>query len=648
MRSAEKDPRIEAALAEYFERIDCGEPVDRVEYLARHASIADQLISFIAAEEEIRKLAAGGTPSGSVEDSTKSFDAQGQDTNVTPAVEGIVPEGGQAELAGHFGRYRIIRSLGRGGMGTVYLAEDTHIERLVALKTPNFAQDPRGEQKERLFREARAAGNLRHPNICPIYDFGEIEGRPFISMAYIEGRTLAASVGTDPTRTEAWILTLVRKLAFALQAAHEQGVIHRDLKPNNVMIDACEEPIIMDFGLARHVRRGETDVRLTQIGAFVGSPPYMSPEQIAGDPKQIDWRTDQYALGVILYEALTGIAPFRGTLSAVVCQILGKEPEPPSRLRPGLDPRIEAVCLRMLSKRPQDRLPSLKAVAEELATILQDPAPKRRVEPVSTQTQMPRPPAARRPRFVPAIGAAIVVVIILGTATIAWYNHLPPARSIQEDSQTTQPLAAATSLPATAHPASSLRGTIDVIIWGPKSRNRRGLSLVDAGALPLQAGDQIKVQASLDRPAYAYLVWIGADGTGQPVYPWKPGDWNLRPKEERPIKKLSLPEAIDEGWAIDGGPGMETLILLARDQPLDPSLPIKNFFGSLPAQRLQDARSLVWFDQGDVSREQSRAPKFFEPSEIDDPILKTQRILTERLKPYFPLIRAVSFANRGP
>jgi hypothetical protein len=174
MRSAEKDPRIEAALAEYFERIDCGEPVDRVEYLARHASIADQLISFIAAEEEIHKLAAGGTPSGSVEDSTKSFDAQGQDTNVTPGVEGIVPEGGQAELAGHFGRYRIIRSLGRGGMGTVYLAEDTHIERLVALKTPNFAQDPRGEQKERLFREARAAGNLRHPNICPIYDFGEI------------------------------------------------------------------------------------------------------------------------------------------------------------------------------------------------------------------------------------------------------------------------------------------------------------------------------------------------------------------------------------------------------------------------------------------------------------------------------------------
>jgi hypothetical protein len=111
---------------------------------------------------------------------------------------------------------------------------------------------------------------------------------------------------------------------------------------------------------------------------------------------------------------------------------------------------------------------------------------------------------------------------------------------------------------------------------------------------------------------------------------------------------LSLPETIDEGWGIEGGPGMETLILVARDQPLDPSLPIKDFFASLPAQRLQDTRSLVWLDQGEVSRERTRAPKFFEPTEIDDPVLKTQRILRERLKAYFPLIRAVSFANRGP
>jgi serine/threonine protein kinase len=647
-RPEPKDARIEAALAEYLERIEHGEPVDREKFLARHAPIADQLRSFIAADEEVRKLAAAGTPAGPLDESTKSSDAHGQDTIVTPPIDGCATKGGEVELAGQFGRYRIIRALGKGGMGTVYLADDTQMERKVALKTPNFAQDPTGEQKERLFREARTAGNLRHPNICPIHDFGEIEGRPFISMAYIEGRPLSAFVASDPPQTEAWILTLVRKLALALQVAHDQGVIHRDLKPSNVMIDAHAEPIVMDFGLARQMRRAKEDVRLTQSGVLVGSPAYMSPEQIEGDPERIDSRTDQYALGVILYELLTGTAPFRGTLTAVIGQILGKPPEPPSQLRPSLDPRIESVCLRMLSKRPKDRFPSLKAVAEELSTILQDSAPLQRVERMSTRTQPSRLPPARRSRSILAICTAIVVFLILATATIAWFNRLPPAKSIQEDSRAQQSLAAHSSSPATAELASPLRGTIDIVIWEPKNPRRRGLSLADPLALPLHAGDQIKVEASLNRPAYAYVVWIGPDGLARPVYPWRPGDWNLRPPEERTIVTLSLPEPIDEGWAIQGGPGMETLILVARDQPLDPSLPIKDFFASLPAQRLQNDRSLVWFDQGEVSRAQLREPKFFEPSEINDPVLKTQRILTERLKPYFPLIRAVSFANRGP
>jgi serine/threonine protein kinase len=645
-RTVPKDPRIEAALGEYLERIDRGDPVDREEFLARHAPIADQLRSFIAAEVEVRKLAAAGTPAGPVEESTKSFDAHGQDTIVTQPVVGRAAEGGEGELAGQFGRYRVIRALGKGGMGTVYLADDTQIERQVALKTPNFAQDPTGEHKERLFREARTAGNLRHPNICPIHDFGEIEGRPFISMAYIEGRPLSAFVASDRPPTEAWILTLVRRLALALQVAHDQGVIHRDLKPSNVMIDAHAEPIIMDFGLARQVCREKQDVRLTQSGVLVGSPAYMSPEQIEGDPEQIDSRTDQYAIGVILYELLTGTAPFRGTLAAVIGQILGKPPEPPSQLRPSLDPRIESVCLRMLSKRPEDRFPSLKAVAEELSAILQQSAPVRRAEIMSTQPCSL--PAARRPRSILAIGTAIVVFMILATATIAWFNRLPPAKNIQDDWRAQQSVAATTSSPATAELASPLRGTIDVHIWDPNNASRRGLSLADPLALPLHAGDQIKVEASLNRPAHAYVVWIGPDGVARPVYPWRPGDWNLRPPEERSIVTLSLPEAIDEGWAIQGGPGMETLILVARDRPLDPSLPIKDFFASLPAQRLQNDRSLVWFDQGEVSRAQLREPKFFEPTEINDPVLKTQRILTERLKPYFPLIRAVSFANRGP
>ncbi len=140
-------------------------------------------------------------------------------------------------------------------MGTVYLAEDTQIERQVALKTPHFTEDPTGEQMERFYREARAAGNLRHPNICPIYDFGQIDGKHFISMAYIEGRPLSAFIQPDNQQPERQILLLVRKLASALQEAHDHGVVHRDLKPANIMVDKKGEPIIMDFGLAQQTRR---------------------------------------------------------------------------------------------------------------------------------------------------------------------------------------------------------------------------------------------------------------------------------------------------------------------------------------------------------------------------------------------------------
>jgi|HubBroStandDraft_5_1064220.scaffolds.fasta_scaffold85650_2 serine/threonine protein kinase len=151
-------------------------------------------------------------------------------------------QAGGTDLSGVFGRYRIIRALGKGAMGTVYLAQDTHIERQVALKTPHFTEDPIGEQIERFIREARAAGNLRHSHICPIYDFGQIDGKHFISMAYIEGRPLSAFIKADTPQSERQILIVVRKLVLALQEAHDHEIVHRDLKPANIMVDKKGEP----------------------------------------------------------------------------------------------------------------------------------------------------------------------------------------------------------------------------------------------------------------------------------------------------------------------------------------------------------------------------------------------------------------------
>jgi eukaryotic-like serine/threonine-protein kinase len=373
-RTAPKDPQVEAALREFLERVDRGEPVGREEFLARHALIADQLRSAITSEEEVRRLAAK-TPADPAHDSTKSFVAYGQETIVPEAVgqRGSEAETGAAGLSGQFGRYRIIRALGKGAMGTVYLAEDTHIERQVALKSPHFTEDPTGNQTERFFREARSAGNLRHPNICPIYDFGQIDGKHFITMAYIEGRPLSDLIQPGKPQTERKILIAIRKLALALQAAHDKGIVHRDLKPANIMVDTSGEPIIMDFGLARQASQRD-DIRLTQTGNIVGTPAFMSPEQVEGDPEKIGPPSDQYSLGVILYELLTGELPFQGSVMAVMGKILAKDPPRPSQLRPQMDRRIETVCLKMMAKTPAERFASLKAVADEITTILKSPA----------------------------------------------------------------------------------------------------------------------------------------------------------------------------------------------------------------------------------------------------------------------------------
>jgi serine/threonine protein kinase len=266
----------------------------------------------------------------------------------------------------------------------------------VAIKTPHFEGDPTGELLQRFYREAEAAATLLNANICPVYDVGQIEGRHFISMAYIEGRPLSDLVRGGKLQNERHIVIAVHKLARALQQAHDHGIVHRDLKPANIMINRQGEPVIMDFGLARK-RRAEGEASLTHSGVLLGSPAYMSPEQIDGDPDSVGPASDQYSLGVVLYEMLTRQLPFGGSVVNVLAQILTKDFTRPSELRPGLDPRIEAVCLRMMSKKASDRFPSMTAVAEGLYAILKSPV----AEPIAadkspTASRSPAAPAPSR------------------------------------------------------------------------------------------------------------------------------------------------------------------------------------------------------------------------------------------------------------
>jgi serine/threonine protein kinase/tetratricopeptide (TPR) repeat protein len=276
------------------------------------------------------------------------------------------PASGPA-LPEQFGRYRILQQLGQGGMGAVYLAHDSQLDRPVALKVPHFAaDDPEG--LARFLREARLAATLSHPSICPVHDVGQIDGIHYVTMAYIDGKPLADLLGGERPLPERSVAAVVRKLALALAEAHAHGVIHRDLKPSNVMINRRHEPIVMDFGLARRV--GQEDVRLTRSGSILGTPAYMSPEQVDGNAALVGPCSDVYSLGVILYEMLTGRLPFEGSTASVLGQILTKEPPPPSSHRPGLDAALEAICLKAMAKDPAQRYASMTEFADALRKYL--------------------------------------------------------------------------------------------------------------------------------------------------------------------------------------------------------------------------------------------------------------------------------------
>jgi len=274
------------------------------------------------------------------------------------------------------GRYRIERRLGGGGMGEVYLAEHTTIGKLVAIKILNAELAHRPALVERFLIEARSASMVRHDNVVDITDFGHLDdGTPFFVMAYLQGEDLRAKINSRGRLPWAETKPLVLQILAALQAAHDAGVIHRDMKPDNCFClprkdddgaSLGEQVKVMDFGIAKVVTDGH-DHELTQTGVVIGTASYMSPEQ--AQSLELDHRTDIYSVGVILYQMLTGSVPFKATgFMGVLSKHITDPPEPPHERCPEADisPQLEAVILRALAKKPDDRPASARAFAEEL------------------------------------------------------------------------------------------------------------------------------------------------------------------------------------------------------------------------------------------------------------------------------------------
>lgn len=273
------------------------------------------------------------------------------------------------DLPESFGRYRVVRKLGTGGMGTVYLAEDTELGRPVALKVPHVNARTDADVLQRFEREAKIAAQLLHPHICKVFDVGTWNGTPYLTMEFVNGRSLAEA---ESSLSDRQAIQLVRKIAMAMERAHQLQIVHRDLKPANILLTAGGEPKLTDFGLAR--RLGGSEHRLTQSGMVVGTPAYMALEQLQGEVDQIGPQCDVYSLGVILFELLTGRLPFDvpddAPAMTLFAKILTTPPDAPSKYRPGLDPQLEAIVVKATAQQCSVRYASMTAFSAALGQYL--------------------------------------------------------------------------------------------------------------------------------------------------------------------------------------------------------------------------------------------------------------------------------------
>ncbi|GIV95808.1 MAG: hypothetical protein KatS3mg057_0465 [Herpetosiphonaceae bacterium] len=265
------------------------------------------------------------------------------------------------------GRYLILEELGRGGMSRVFRAMDTLLQRPVALKilAPQLSLDP--EFSQRFEREAVTIANMRHPNIVTVYDIGEANDLRYIAMEYIPGRTLQAIIEERGALGLGYAVAILDPVARALDYAHSQGAVHRDVKPHNIMLDGDGRVVLMDFGIAQ--AQGAGRERLTRTGVFMGTPEYISPEQASA--QEVDGRSDLYSLGIVAYELITGRPPFEGPAPQLIIAHVYDEPPAPRSIDPSLPPEIDDAFRKALAKRPDDRFNRATAFINALRTIAQ-------------------------------------------------------------------------------------------------------------------------------------------------------------------------------------------------------------------------------------------------------------------------------------
>jgi serine/threonine protein kinase len=404
--------------------------------------------------------------------------------------------------------YQILGELGRGGMGIVYKARQISLGRIVALKMIRPDQPLDDDAVQRLLREAQSVAALDHPNIVTVHASGQLDGRPFFTMPYVEGQNLLEHVKAHGLPAPAEAAALVSTLADAVAYANQQGILHRDLKPENVLLDTQGRPRITDFGLACHFQ-GPAAERLTYTGQLLGTPAYMAVEQALGKRESLGPATDVYGLGGILYFLLTGKAPFRGqSLTEVLALVMTAAPTPPREFNPRVPAGLEAVCLRCLEKDPARRYPSAKALAAALRESGQE-----------TQAQ-PRPPLRARGRshwLSLGLGAMLcgaVAVALWAAGNAGWLEHSTTAVSSKKPTTVPEPMGIL--------PPERLRTdfvlTVAMLGEGPGGQSIALQPHAD-GLLRLKPDDEVKFRIKAGKDAYVGVWSVNADGPVSQLFP---------------------------------------------------------------------------------------------------------------------------------
>lgn len=487
----------------------------------------------------------------------------------------------RSRVGTRFGPYLLRRLLGTGGFGEVYEAEDTVMHRVVALKLLSSSYSHNPAFRERLFREARTAGRLHDPHVVPIHGCGEIEGQLYIDMRLIDGTDLQSTLERDGALGPARSVNIVRQIAAALDAAHAETVIHRDVKPANILLGKDDFACLVDFGLAN----AATDTKLTSEGTTIGSFAYLAPERLASG--EVTPGADIYALACVLHECLTGASPFenRTEIPALVAAHLTSPPPRPSQQRPGIPVGFDEVIARGMAKEPERRYRSAGELGAAAQRALGTPVPNPSWTPQAappTQSWSPpaptaaptlqRPPPVRRKSgrrvalIVAALGA-VAVVTAVGVAVSGTPNSSQPSRSTTTGPGTpTAPIANAAP-PLNATPLTTIgygdlsgvtvdgAGNVFVVDTGTKEVFRLAANTNAPTAIPIRGLTKPKAVA-VDSAGNLYITDWSTAGTGQV--------WKLPPGATSPVE-LPFGTILPSGMAVDGA---GNVYVSARDQVL--------------------------------------------------------------------------------